>query len=565
MKRLCGVLLAATLVSAPKARAAASLVFGTSTGPANTRHVTFEEVVEGAVRLDFANFPAGVLDVYPATASPEDRVKAGCTLTVAASKVTLRLGASPACDKLLTPLFRGEATKLALSRQDTTPWVHVVFEALADFDGKPTTLGPFRPDAGVDAGTDAPDWSTATLPAHLEPLGPACYTRLDQWVALDCANRHIDAGVHRAAIEAAWDAQQDLELALQVKDAKAVQGAWRNFPFVAQVAPVVDAGVGESDDSTTVPPLPQRCATLAHQLPQAEDDFYAVCVDALPQRQGVAVMHCEKEAGRTCEGAGQVVRTRHAFQVFVWHETSRKLDVQLSGTPGFESLLRDKEEKPSGLKALVGFERPPDGPPPTYSVSWGPRRSGDATLTVKVSEAGGDQKKLVEVAYAMRVVPWYRMAVRLGVSMNWMPWARTVEPRTDALGQRYVAVTEGEDQGLFGASVVAGFTWFASPIDEDSAQMTLGLGLRLGVLGLWGRDVKPFDSVMAGLEWVIGPDFSLGLFGGVARHETPVAGYEPGRPLGPNDTLKKQFALTPALSVVLNFTPGFLKRMGVAE
>ena len=71
---------------------------------------------------------------------------------------------------------------------------------------------------------------------------------------------------------------------------------------------------------------------------------------------------------------------------------------------------------------------------------------------------------------------------------------------------------------------------------------------------------------MVGPELAIGPDFSIGAFAGLVLDARPKAGYEVGRPLPAGSTsIETQPGIAPGFSISLNFTPGFLKSVGVVQ
>ena len=72
------------------------------------------------------------------------------------------------------------------------------------------------------------------------------------------------------------------------------------------------------------------------------------------------------------------------------------------------------------------------------------------------------------------------------------------------------------------------------------------------------------SSIAVGVEVAFGPEISLGLFLGVARHEVPESGYEPGRMIPATiNSVPTEMSLTGMTSLVLNFTPGVSKSLGV--
>lgn len=289
-----------------------------------------------------------------------------------------------------------------------------------------------------------------------------------------------------------------------------------------------------------------RCRAVAGSVNPNASDFYLICVDALVDRRDVATLHCEQPAAN-CSRQGDLLDAGRSFVVVVWTTPGVvAADAHLSGTAGFSWI-----HQPAGIPAKGGEVQ--------HVAYFSPRKPGSVALTVTVHMTAGGPFT-VKREYTIRAS--YRVAIRFGLGISWAPWARKVGIRTAADGQRYVAVVSGADDGLVDNELVAGISFFpCTKIKEGSLEAAFAIGVRLGVVKL-GSGNDWFQSVMVGPEFAIGPDLSIGIFGGLRRIALPETGYEPGK-LVPSDSIPTHIGVTPAFGVALNFTPGFLKFFGV--
>jgi hypothetical protein len=316
--------------------------------------------------------------------------------------------------------------------------------------------------------------------------------------------------------------------------------------------------------------LLNRCRRAARS-DLSDEDFYAVCIDAFPDAEGVVTLEChggkDEHGAPPCKRAGDAVRVLRSFVVYVWHPAGTRAKVALAGAPGQASSVY----VPGGMEKLGPAAFAAAGPEETPRSVWtfGPRKRGAAALSVTILSPPGEGepvKELLKVEQTYAVEAFYRAAVRLGIGLSWMPWARRVGRRSTGDGQKHAEVIEGADQGLFSAELVAGASYFFCEMPEHALKVCAAAGIRLGLLGSEGGELKTMRSLMIGPELAIGPDFALGIFGGIQRHDVPAVGFEPGTSL-PSSTLAipTQLGLTPAFGVVVNFTPGFLSGAGLVK
>jgi hypothetical protein len=357
----------------------------------------------------------------------------------------------------------------------------------------------------------------------------------------------------KAALEAAWGRGDDVKLVAFVRDADASAGAWRKFSFGPKPPLPQSPADGE--------PLEQRCRGKIDQLPPGDSKLpYLVCVDLSSDVEGVVTLECSGRSSSQCNSVGDVIRIGRSFQVYVWERPDTRTKLTFSGTPGYSSVLNEPD-----LRRAFAPKAQPKGP---KQYSFGPRKHGTAVLSVsalsvpKADEAAKELAK-IEVTYTIEAV--YKGALRLGIGVSWAPWARVVGVQTTPGGQRYSDIVSGQG-GVVGTGLAAGYTLFFCDVRESSLDVCPAIGARLGLVGVSTNDVKVFDSLMLGIELIAGPDISLGLFGGIMRHDTPIAGQEPGKALMVSATsIQTSFNLTPAFAVVVNFTPAFMKMVGLAK
>ncbi|XXX76120.1 hypothetical protein WMF30_51575 [Sorangium sp. So ce134] len=313
-------------------------------------------------------------------------------------------------------------------------------------------------------------------------------------------------------------------------------------------------------------PLDARCLALAESR-RSSRDFYALCVDAFSAQEGLVSLACKasgREGKSSCEAVGDLVVVNHDFVVYAWHDPGTRAKISLSGTGGNQSTVY----RPAGTFELERLDAPRAVVDHLVSTkSFGPRQAGQTTLAVTAVLVRGEDapREMAKVEQTYTVEAYYDMALRLGIGFSWAPWARSVGVRSTRDGQQYAAVIEGADSGLFSSELVAGVSYFLCDMPETKLRVCGALGLRVGVVTLQdGSSAKVLGSLMVGPEVAIGKDFSAGVFGGVMRHDPPADGYRPGKLLPPGETaIKTRFGLTPAVGLVLNFTPGFLKNVGL--
>jgi hypothetical protein len=530
----------------------------TSEGTPDTQKLNFENILQGSIRLKLVGYAAGPLTVFDGKATVEQRRQGACTINVQNSEADLSWATPPpGCSDLLAPLAHAQPTKLAIAKPDSSAFALIELSGPAKYAGPTTSIN-----ATFDKTKDSFDWTKA-IPAYVKQVAPAedCWVRLDSWQKLTCGAPGISPGNAQAALEAAWRRGDSLELFMQVIDAESTTGTWRRFPFTGQErkqpVPV----------QAPTSPLESRCQSVARTT-HVEGAFYAVCVDAMRAQQSFLVLSCDQvpDANETCDVVGDVLRVRRNLLVYVWHDAETRALISLTGTPGNESLVYTPPagagQKAMGVAGVAGVVSIP-------SVSvFGPRKAGTADLLVKIvkDKEDGSVTEVLSVPRTLTFEAYYRMALRLGIGFTWAPWARTVGIDSTSDGQRYTRVLSGEDGGVYSTEVVAGASYFLCDMPASDAKLCGALGARLGVVGVQGSQTKVANSLMFGVEAAIGKDFSIGLFGGVVRHDVPDDGYRPGRAVPANvQSVPTHFAVTPGMSLVLNFTPGFLQSVGIVQ
>jgi hypothetical protein len=434
--------------------------------------------------------------------------------------------------------------------------------APTSYAGPPTKI-QVEMDKGV------PDISSVKIPKHLELASPDCYVPLDKWHKLACTSGAaiVPLPDGRAALAAAWGRKDAVALFLNVRDAEASGGAWRRFAVTPVEKPEPPPAAPPSPDGE----LAGRCLEQANADPAATEANYVVCVDALADREQILSWECTGQErgrpGRTCKTVDEVVRINRHFVIYVWRAKETVVDVTLGGTPGTSSMIH--QPGPATMTELKSRVAPPAPAIMIDQHRFGPRKAGSAPLLLVLSKPAADGKPATElqrIQLNFTVEEFYRFAIRLGLDVSWAPLARTVAVRSTPEGQRYADITEGQNRGLVSSGLVAGVSYFFCEVPANSTKATFAVGLRLGVLDLAGGQTKTLNSLMVGPELALGPDFSLGLFGGIIRHDTPIQGQEPGKVLRSDATvIDKQIGFTPGFSIVMNFTPGFLKTAGLSQ
>lgn len=295
-------------------------------------------------------------------------------------------------------------------------------------------------------------------------------------------------------------------------------------------------------------------------------DVYYVCADALENSRSLITLEC-REGIASCRPSGDLVRSNRRFVVRVFTDPDLLPQATMNGAVGTSSGIRQPSPQNSPQFTL----HPPTNPKRNTALnetvrSFGPFKPGTATLAVSALKLGdGAPAERVHLDVTFTVQAEYRLAIRLGVGFNWQPFARTVGIESSPNGERYSAVIEGAESGLYKTELVTGVSYFLWPVRDDSLDFSPALGLRLGLLSA-GSDVSALTSLTVGGELALGPDFSLGIFAGVARHNTPNSNYQPGRLLSPGVTsIAMHTSATPCVAVVLNFNPGVLKGIGVTQ
>jgi len=536
---------------------------GTTGDSAATRVVSFDELSSKSVVIKFENHASGPLELYSLKGTTADRVNP-CVLTgTNASTLTLDWSKelSPICRSVLAPLESGSETKLALSEPGKIAYAILSYTPPPAYKGAAVAFSVDIPAGGLSSFRALP------IPAAVSVVDNDCYVLLDQPRKTSCAQQKLQPDDHLGpAIAAKLSAGDPVSLVMKVRDATTVDGDWRTF----SITPKTPAPTSPDPPASQRPaaPLRQRCLSLA--LSESWDhDGYLVCVDAFKEQRGLVTLACPKGGG--CTEVGEVVRVNRDFRILVWRDSGLPAAITLAGTPGTTSLIYVQSDLGGANKANA--ERAAeDRNLPKDRGFFGPRRSGAAKLTVLAQREKpakeGEEPTLVTVAsveHTFGVETYYRSAVRLGLGFTWLPTAERVGVRTTSDGQRYTAVVEGQDHGLFAVELTAGWSWLTCDMGENEFKLCAGLGARLGMLSFDSDSPKPLSSFMLGAEAAIGVDLALGIFGGIARHDAPDAGYEAGRRLAPTDEIKTHLAIVPAVGIVANFTPGFLKAAGIVQ
>jgi len=498
------------------------------------------------IKIDLADYPTGPVDIYPVSASPEARILKGCRLAAASGQVAIPHGAypSPSCQKLFEKLGT-EELELAISRADSSVFAIIQLKPLKAFQGGDAAIE-------VPLGTDGvPQWAQVKISKQISVKKPDCYIMLDKPVQVTCNVSNQDVAIDqdaRAVLFARWARKETVWLIANVLDAETSSGTWRKFALQPKAPSAPDPD--PPDDPGL---LEQRCKDSI--IYPAQPDVYYVCVDLTRSGHGIVTLTCGRDAD-SCVFVGDVVQVGRKFVVRVWHDEGDREHVSLGGTPGTASMVKD------------GRTAAGEGIAPKVQVwHFGPRKPGTAPLSVTVvkPKADGSSTEVGKLEYSYTVEALYRFAIRLGLGFSWRPWARTVGIQASADGQRFAAVLEGEGAGLTQTELVVGLTYLLRDVRQDSLDLALGLGVRLGLLGL-GADFKSFTSLSFGPELAIGPDFAIGLFAGFARHDAPNGGFEPGALIPTAITaIPTHNVATPTFMLVMNFTPGFLKSIGVIK
>lgn len=487
------------------------------------------------------------LEFYAPGATADVRTQQACRVTVTGGAIQLAAPAgNAACAELLASFFDGSLPELALGANGSTTYGLVALDLLG-YQGQ---------SASVTIAT-AGGVTSITISSHvtLDTADSRCFVFLEDWYQGSCARSGSDNKVSFAdatvvaALQARLGGGKKATLYARVIDTGA-KGVRRRLSFTG-------GAPGGAPPPAPPDPLHDRCTAA---VPAVGSTGYHVCVDAYPTRQSIVVLECGA-TNDTCETAGDLVRTNRSFYVSVWTDDDIVPRISLDGTIGTSSGIYQ------GPPPAAAGAAPPLATPKT-TWTFGPRRAGIAKLVVtgtRLDKAGTAVGEVARLEYSFTVQDRYRLAIRLGLSLSWQPWARTVGFLSTADGQRYVGITEGGEHGLIRTEVVTGFTYFVTPVQDGSLDLSLGLGLRLGLLSV-ATEVKPLSSIMGGVELAIGPDLAIGAYAGAARYDKPDAGFEPGRlvPAGV-DRIPTHLAVTPSFAIVLNFTPGVTKSLGVSK
>lgn len=570
------VLATIALVSA-RAIAANGIAITERRIPISQRTVTFDEARTHRVTVSFSDYRAGPVDIYAPNASPEERATGTCKRLVDSGQLTLdekAAGSSPACHALLAKLLASTSFELAISVPSPTGFpnvvttVHalIVYEQPGPYDGVAAKIEIDQ--AGPDAITSVLDWKTAVIPKHVAlstMTGGLCYVLLDEWYDVPCDPQQHTlrfADPVRAVIEARLRKAATVPLIVPVLDASSSVGVMRRLDIALK--PLPDKPRPPAVEPTS---LEVRCkATVA----MAEGtNFYLVCVDVFADHTGIVTLKCSATSGDQCTRIGELVEPRWRFIVAVWHDPAAREDVTLSGDAGHKVQIR---EAPDAIKKTENrlFDLIPTSERtlterPAQLWYFDERKTGTIDLSVKATKPKDGGNTEVTFPWKFTVVKYYEAAVRLGLGVTWAPWDRKVAVQTTGSGQHYSQIIEGEDSGIVRSELVVGFSYFLCKVRDESLDTSLALGLRLGLVNL-GTDGKWFRSAMVGIEGALGPDLSLGVFGGAVFNDIPEPGYAPGALLPANaTTIPTHVGATAAFGVVLNFTPGFLKVAGVVK
>jgi hypothetical protein len=515
--------------------------------PVDEPHVMIEDVGKDSV-----------VDLYPIGATTDARAQKACKLRLDDQRLALSTahafaGSETTCAALLAGFFAGDPKEIAISAADKTPYAVLALKV-------PTYQGRA---SNVEVDTTG----TAKLPEaiHVNDKITDCLLFIGTWQRATCTAGSTISFVDpntTAVLQAALARGDKLWLYINVVDADSVQGAWRRIPV--RLEGMGDEHKPERDD------LVERCMGTVPSKPPRHT--YFVCVDAYPDRRNTAVMSCV--SGTKCTQVGETVDTNHSFVVNVWTGSEYAVSITLGGTPGASPGIYDSSApaKPAGVDAFDGDRKSKREPlqmePPTLTKTFGARKPGPAKLVVSVVKRKDSALGTAEVApveYPFNVLDLYHVVVRLGLALAWQPWARSVGILATPDGQRYAAVIEGDANGLYRTEVSAGFTYFPWPIHQDSLDVRVGIGLRLGILSI-GPDTKTLTSAIVGPELAIGTDLSIGLFAGVARHDAANTGFEPGKLVAPAvNSIPTHMTATGEFAITLNFTPGISKAIGVIK
>jgi hypothetical protein len=546
--------LLACLATAPSAEAAQPKISVKTAKPRPDRWtIPFDEVVQRSIVVELADVTSGQVEVYAPGATAAARAARPCLVSVASGILVLTPGSGDAaCRDLLAPLDKGNALEVAVSAPEPSGTAVTAVYAIVAFAPPPAYAGGKETSIEVTLDKDGKGAWPLAFPAHVALAGNDCWVFIDQARKMVCtAGKIAPSDELQRAIEAQLRRGDTMTLYAFARDADSVAGGWRAFSMKGKAE--------EADDSPK--PLAERCHQGAKSKGLARlRPFYLVCVDAYADGRELYALGCDDDG--KCSPVFELVQQKRPFVVRTWTEPGTFADVTLQGEPGVV-LLRDTVTSP--LKAL--------GAPARRARKEGytdhrfdSRKPGKVALTVRAlrPKANEAPTEVAKVERTFVVEASYSLVVRFGFGVTWAPYARRAGLRTTADGQQFVDIVEGEENGLFSTEIVAGFSWFPWAIRESSLSPGFALGLRLGVVTVGDGD-SWFRSLMIGPELTFGPDFSIGVFAGLVRHDPPASGYEPGTMVPPQlEEIPTQFGVTPGFSIVLNFTSDFLEIFGVS-
>lgn len=465
------------------------------------------------------------VEVYLRSAPLENREKKPCLLAVAADG-TIDLGRLPAdCPDLAAAAFAGDTVTLTLARPKQGSFTVLIFEA------RPLQSAAASVKVG---GNKDGTFAGAEIEEHVHFADPTCYVRLPrQWVKATCSAKKLDgvdaAGQH--AITSALARGDKLQLYAVVIDADApgADGAVRRIPVTTKEKA---APLGRFD----IDVLCKEAISKADV-----DGAYHVCVDLRNKQQAFIAQDCKTKA--SCKGVGEVLRVNRQIVVHVWTD-GEKPKIALGGTAGMT---------PEVLTASAGAGAPVI-PKPTVSKLFDGRKPGSAPLTITMPK-----ETTAAFEHTFQIETQYRLAIRLGFGVSYLPWGQTFGVVTTLDNQKVSGVIQDE---LVRTEVLAGVSWLFEPIRKDSLDRSFGVGFRLGVLSL--SDAKAISSLMGGFEYSIGSEVSFGLYIGAGRIDVPDEGYEPGR-LVSGTTLPTHWELTPQVALVIDLAGGVFKNVGLVK
>ncbi|MEQ9496402.1 MAG: hypothetical protein RIT81_06075 [Deltaproteobacteria bacterium] len=516
---------------------------------------------------------AKTIEIYPPTLSTVERAEKSCRLQLTGGSVTLSRSSAPdSC----ASLFGVSSTKtFAVSFENSARYVLLELTVPAKHSNAEAKIEIERKKG--DAELHLEKW---VVPQAIQLSGgdQTVYYFTSRWRSARLDGRTIAAdSLDVAALKSflAPGGRSTLPIYVEAFEPTDVGDArYLRFDLTMTLEPE------PKDPPKDPPPFSDLCRVAADQDESVGTDwYYVVCVDLRSDEQAVITRaragncpplpepvqgqpapksDCEphEPADDALERSGNHFFVNRRIVVHAWFPPKSFDHRAQFDSYGFTSNVYVHEnfgfaqDTAESAPAVATFKR--------ARFERDPLTHGTRRLTVSYKVKDGSNTKTVELEKRYQVERLYKSAWRVGFSMSWAPWMRTYDVVPRENGSVIAAVDgDGSVPGVGGFELMVGYSWYGEERGELDDSWDCGFYLGFGVLEI-GRETKFISSIMAGPELMKGHNYSLVLALGLRRYDRLPSRYREDQSVPTGTNLATYPWLSPAASLILNFSPDFL-------